>query len=212
MELSDTLLALVDAEARLLSRRLPSGALGLEDLVGHGRVGLLEARDRWDARRGIPFELFARRRVRGAMLDALRAQGFLKRRGWEAARRARLAHAALEVAPVLAGDDDAAELARAAERLAVVFLTDEALSETPDEAPDPEVRLADASLRRRLQDALRGLATEDREVVDAFYDLDEQGRSGAELARHHGLSRSTLSRAHLRVIDRLRDRLTGVEA
>ena len=66
--------------------------------------------------------------------------------------------------------------------------------------------------RRRLRSAIDALATEDREVVDAVYDFDDLGDSGAELARRRGVSRSHVSRAHLRILETLRGVLSEASA
>jgi len=60
--------------SRRISERLPPGCeLGGEDLASFGAIGLLEAFDRFDADRDILFTTFAEYRIRGAMMDALRA-------------------------------------------------------------------------------------------------------------------------------------------
>ncbi len=63
---------MVEAVARQIYSRLPS-SVQLDDLVSVGTLGLIESIDRFDPSRGVPFESFARHRVRGAILDALRA-------------------------------------------------------------------------------------------------------------------------------------------
>lgn len=42
------------------------------DLYGAGVVGLVQSADRWRPETGVPFEAYARRRVRGAILDYMR--------------------------------------------------------------------------------------------------------------------------------------------
>ena len=60
--------------ARRLAARLPSGSeLNRDDLTSHGAIGLLEAIDRFDETRKIQFSTYAEYRIRGAMMDALRA-------------------------------------------------------------------------------------------------------------------------------------------
>ena len=60
--------------SRRISERLPPGCeLGGEDLTSFGAIGLLEAFDRFDEGRDILFTTFAEYRIRGAMMDALRA-------------------------------------------------------------------------------------------------------------------------------------------
>src|SRR5438105_14503878 len=55
-----------------LAGRVPS-CVDLDDLIGAGVLGLIDAVDRFDASRAIPFEANARTRIQGAILDALRA-------------------------------------------------------------------------------------------------------------------------------------------
>lgn len=71
-------LPLVHALARILAGRVPP-SVKAEDLEGYGMIGLLEAIDRFDLDRGIPFEAFARLRIRGAMYDYLRTLDLLPR-------------------------------------------------------------------------------------------------------------------------------------
>lgn len=68
----------VKAIARKIRARLPKG-VDLDDLVSHGVLGLIEAVDRYDASRSVPFEAFARPRIQGAILDALRAIDWVPR-------------------------------------------------------------------------------------------------------------------------------------
>jgi RNA polymerase sigma factor FliA len=62
---------LVRRMARRLAQRLPT-QFELDDLISVGVMGLMDAAGRYRASTGVPFEAFARRRIRGAMLDALR--------------------------------------------------------------------------------------------------------------------------------------------
>ncbi len=66
-------------------------SIDLGDLVQDGVLGLIDAAHRFDEARGIKFETFAERRVRGAMIDALRRDAWPRgvrrvRRELEAAR------------------------------------------------------------------------------------------------------------------------------
>ncbi len=71
-------LPLVRTQTRQMARRLPP-SVKADDLEGYGMIGLLEAIDRFDPDRGIPFEAFARLRIRGAMYDYLRTLDRLPR-------------------------------------------------------------------------------------------------------------------------------------
>ena len=62
---------LVKAMAHRLAQRLPS-QVEMTDLISVGVMGLIDAAGRYKPSTGVPFDAFARRRVQGAMLDALR--------------------------------------------------------------------------------------------------------------------------------------------
>ena len=63
---------LVQRIARQIHSRLPQ-SVELDDLVSVGVVGLIESIARYNPSRGVPFDTYARHRIRGAILDALRA-------------------------------------------------------------------------------------------------------------------------------------------
>src|SRR4029079_4502575 len=83
-------LPFVESLARRMASTMPH-SIDLGDLVQDGVLGLIDAAHRFDAGRGLKFEHFAARRVRGAMIDALRRDAWPRgvrrmRRELEAAR------------------------------------------------------------------------------------------------------------------------------
>lgn len=70
-ELAVKLLPLVKRVALELRERLPQH-IDLEDLTGAGALGLLDAVRKFDARKHVKVETYARHRIRGAILDSLR--------------------------------------------------------------------------------------------------------------------------------------------
>ena len=56
---------------RNIAKRVVPAApqLEVDDLVSAGTIGLIEAVDRYDVKRGVPFTSFAYRRIRGAIID-----------------------------------------------------------------------------------------------------------------------------------------------
>ena len=83
-------LPFVESLARRVAASMPH-SIELNDLVQDGMLGLIDAACRFDEARGIKFETFAERRVRGAMIDALRRDAWPRgvrrqRREIEAAR------------------------------------------------------------------------------------------------------------------------------
>src|SRR6187455_3748346 len=101
-------LPFVEALARRMASTMPH-SIDLSDLVQDGVIGLIDAAHRFDEGRGIKFETFAERRVRGAMIDALRRDAWPRgvrrvRRELEAARE--------ELRRELGGEPTLADLAR----------------------------------------------------------------------------------------------------
>ena len=90
-ELVTKYLPLVRYVAEKVHRRLPPG-VDLESLVHSGVVGLLEALERFDPQRGVDFEVYARYRIQGEVMQCLRSLDWVSRsvRSWgrkiEAAR------------------------------------------------------------------------------------------------------------------------------
>jgi RNA polymerase sigma factor for flagellar operon FliA len=62
------------------------GVLSSEDIISYGTIGLIQAVDRYDPSVGVKFETYAIRRIKGAILDAIRSLQQLSR---DASRRAR---------------------------------------------------------------------------------------------------------------------------
>lgn len=76
---------------------IPSvGVLDQDDLVGFGCIGLINAVDRFDPSRGIRFEAFATARIRGAVIDQLRAINWFPRSAVKRIRQIETAMAVLE--------------------------------------------------------------------------------------------------------------------
>ena len=85
-------LPFVEALARRMAASMPN-SIDIGDLMQDGVLGLIDAAHRFDEARGIKFETFAERRVRGAMIDALRRDAWPRgvrrqRRELDAAREA----------------------------------------------------------------------------------------------------------------------------
>lgn len=82
---------LVKTIAGRMIRRFPNN-VDLDELVSEGILGLMDAMDRFNPARGVPFKSYAEIRVRGAIVDALRHRDFVPRsvrRKWQALERER---------------------------------------------------------------------------------------------------------------------------
>lgn len=103
---------LVRSIATRMVRRFPSH-IEVDDLINIGTLGLIEALDRYDPSRGVPFRAYAEMRIRGAIVDALRQADWVPR---SVRRRAfRLDDARITLKKRLGRDPTLPELAEALE-------------------------------------------------------------------------------------------------
>lgn len=69
---------MVRSIARRIHHRVPRN-VDVDDLISAGLTGLIEAIDRYEPSRAVPFELYARHRIQGAVVDALRGEDWVPR-------------------------------------------------------------------------------------------------------------------------------------
>ena len=81
--------------AQRLASRLPA-SIALDDLVHAGVIGLIDAIEKYDARRDNTFKTYAEFRIRGAMLDAVRSLDWVPRSVRQKERALAQAYATLE--------------------------------------------------------------------------------------------------------------------
>jgi RNA polymerase sigma factor FliA len=218
-------LGLVEAIARKVKRTL-GAAIEVDDLVGYGSKGLVEAAERFDGRAGVAFTTFAYYRIRGAMYDGIRAMGWYSRADYARYRAEERANqylqnqadregAARAQSPDAAGGakpDPAETLASVAEALsgvATVHITSlEAASRVADESlPAPDANVDTVRLSRRLRQALGTLPAKERQLMELYYFADKNlEEAGTEL----GLSKSWACRLHARAVDLLRQAMDDV--
>jgi RNA polymerase sigma factor for flagellar operon FliA len=77
-QLLDRYLGLVHHSAHQLARRI-SRDVEIDDLIGAGTLGLVQALEGFDPGRGLAFSTYAMPRIRGSMLDELRARDWMPR-------------------------------------------------------------------------------------------------------------------------------------
>src|ERR1043165_90450 len=81
--------------AQKIAVRLPSN-IELDDLISSGVIGLMDAIEKYDPSRDNKFKTYAEFRIRGAILDELRAQDWVPRSIREKAKQLERAHLRLE--------------------------------------------------------------------------------------------------------------------
>ena len=190
----------------------------LEELVALGNTGLVEAAQRFEPERGVPFSSFAWYRVQGAIVDGLRRATTLPRSVWAQLVALRAAAAYLEhraerdlgaarggVPPPQGADAlDAAKSALSAIRTMYLTSLEAARDSGFDvagEAVDPAEVLHMQRMAGQLRDALAALPERERELVTKHY---WEGKNLLEAGAELGMSKSWASRLHAQVVDKLR--------
>lgn len=200
-----------------------------EELARAGALGLVEAAQRYSPDRGIPFQRFAARRVRGAMLDAVRAADWAPRSVRRLSRRFDAMEQQLasqlgrtpsttETAEALGmNPKELSKLRSQLYRSVVLALEHEVDGENGEELnlldvlPDranlePEEQLEGRELYSYLQDAIALLPERHRLVIVGYF-LEE--RTSVDLARFLGVTESRVSQLRSDALEMLR---TGISS
>ncbi len=168
--------------ARVL-RRLPPNVLR-EDLVAAGTFGLVDALRR-NTERTAAFEWYARIRIRGAVIDELRAQDWLTRR-----TRTRIASAQARgesAGMAMVGLDDLPE--------------GHSLSLHDESTPSPFQQVEQRMERAALERAIKTLPEREANIVTWHY---FEGAAFKDIAARLGVSEPRISQLHSRAMGRLR--------
>jgi RNA polymerase sigma factor for flagellar operon FliA len=216
-------LPFVEALARRMAASMPN-SIDVGDLVQDGVIGLIDAANRFDESRNIKFETFAERRVRGAMIDALRKDAWPRgvrrqRRELDAAREAlrrELGHepSMAELAARVGSDEK--RLSRTIVRINTIEATsplatgehfDESSLPTalvPSEPESPHRAYERRETRARVRGAIQSLPWRERKVVGLYYYGEVTMK---EIGVAIGVNESRVSQLHARAIRRLRESL-----
>jgi RNA polymerase sigma factor for flagellar operon FliA len=219
-------LPFVEALARRMAASMPN-SIDIGDLVQDGVIGLIDAAHRFDEDRGIKFETFAERRVRGAMIDALRRDAWPRgvrrqRRELDAAReelRRTLGHepSMADLAAKVGSDEK--RLSRTIVRINTIestspLATGDNVDESslppalvPSEPESPDRAYERLETRDRVRAAIQSLPWRERKVIGLYYYGEVTMKEiGAEI----GVNESRVSQLHARAIRRLRDVLGAI--
>jgi RNA polymerase sigma factor FliA len=213
----------VEALARRMAASMPN-SIDIGDLVQDGVLGLIDAANRFDEGRNIKFETFAERRVRGAMIDALRKDAWPRgvrrqRRELDAAREAlrrELGHEPSMADLAARVGSDEKRLSRTIVRINTIEATsplatgehfDESSLPTvlvPSEPESPDHAYERRETRERIRTAIRSLPWREQKVIGLYYYGEVTMR---EIGEEIGVNESRVSQLHARAIRRLRDAL-----
>jgi RNA polymerase sigma factor for flagellar operon FliA len=179
-QIATTYLPKIARIARGMARSLPAH-IDAEDLQHAGVVGLMTALKSYDPKLGDQVDVYVTRRIRGAILDELRALDPLSRDVRRDAKSLRAAERVLE--NELGRPPDEAELARragvavervrevrrAATAAATTALHDLTVEMADAASDDPIERIASSEERARLTAAIQALPPRDQTVLSLYY-------------------------------------------
>ena len=174
---------LVKRVALHLKGRLPN-FMELEELIQVGMIGLIEANNSFNGEMGVDFEIFAKKRIRGAILDQVRKMSYLPRSAIVNLRDHNEATAALsgelgreptqtEIAQFMGKELDEFQRERNhAHRFQTVSLESQ-LPETTEQpasnTTEPEAQVAKEEFMDSLIDAIKTLPERERTVISLYY-------------------------------------------
>lgn len=196
------------------------------DLATAGNMGLIAAIQSFDGRRGVRFEAYGDRRIRGALLDELRNQDWLPRPWRRRLERHKQVHERLcaELGREPHDEELAAALGLSVAAYQSLFglawpLAPSGVGRTAegDEdawlgelevVPDPRAKAADEELTREELLALcaQRMSPQEHRIVYLKY---WQELSLREIGAITGLSESRICKIHAQLLERLAERLAG---
>lgn len=188
------------------------------DLVSEGVFGLMDAIEKFDVDRGLAFQTYAVPRIKGAMIDSLRAADWVPRSVRDKVRAIEKAHLTLQARldRMPTEDEVAAELGITAAALrdlyAKVSFTSISATEdllVVDDAPAPGEALEDDAVRSVLLRHVRELRERDQIIVALYY---YEGFTLAEIGKVLGVTESRVSQLHTRVVLSLRTLIRAANA
>jgi RNA polymerase sigma factor FliA len=230
--LRDQLIVLYSPLVKYVAARV---AVGLpqhvdgSDLVSYGIIGLIDAIDRYDPVRKVKFETYAIPRIKGAIIDELRAIDWVPRSVRSKARAVEQAYASLEASLLRTPTDTevAAELGISEKELQEILrqisfvgvaALDEVLSvggergdratlgdTVPDATDGPSAMFEDKESKEILTQAIKQLGDRERTVLSLYY---YEGLTLAEIGEILGVTESRVCQIHTKAVLQLRARLS----
>ncbi|MGD0167632.1 MAG: RNA polymerase sigma factor WhiG [Gaiellaceae bacterium] len=235
-QLRDRLILTYAPLVKFVAGRLGSGLpahVDEGDLVSYGLLGLIGAIERYDPDRDVKFETYAIARIKGSIIDELRAMDWVPRSVRARARDIERAIGELEAQSgrVPTEEEIAAKLGVSQDELdenlleisrSSIAALDElwtisssggdqvALIDTIEDTqgPEPQAALAQTEMREALGEAIARLPEREKLVVTLYYYEELTLREIGEVL---GVTESRVSQLHTKAILRLKARLGGAQ-
>ncbi|HEY4976683.1 MAG TPA: RNA polymerase sigma factor WhiG [Gaiellaceae bacterium] len=235
-QLRDRLILTYAPLVKFVAGRLGSGLpahVDEGDLVSYGLLGLIGAIERYDPDRDVKFETYAIARIKGSIIDELRAMDWVPRSVRARARDIERAIGELEAqtgrvpndkeiaAKLGVSQDELGENLLEISRSSIAALDElwtissgggdqVALIDTIEDTqgPEPQAALAQTEMREALGEAIARLPEREKLVVTLYYYEELTLREIGEVL---GVTESRVSQLHTKAILRLKARLGGAQ-
>lgn len=212
--------------AQKIAARLPAN-IELDDLISCGVIGLMDAIEKFDPTRDNKFKTYAEFRIRGAILDELRAQDWVPRSVREKAKLVERAYSKLEgelgrpatdeemCKELDIGKDDFYELLNKAKSISVLNIDDSASFNRGDKklmmglienkkSSNPAAAVNYKKIQERIKEGIKSLPEKQRLVLSLYYYEDLNLK---EIGQVLDVTESRVSQLHTQAILKLRGKL-----
>ncbi len=215
--------------AQKIASRLPAN-IELDDLISCGVIGLMDAIEKFDPGRDNKFKTYAEFRIRGAILDELRAQDWVPRSIREKAKLVERTYSKLESALGRPATDDEMcaelhcsqeefhDLLNKAKSISLLNIDDSATFNRGDKkliagvmesskTSNPFVAVSHNDIREKIKEGIKTLPEKQRLVLSLYYYEDLNLK---EIGQVLDVTESRVSQLHTQAIIKLKSKLKGV--
>lgn len=220
---------LVKYIALKIAYRLPPN-IELDDLISCGVIGLMDAIEKFDPSRDNKFKTYAEFRIRGAILDELRAQDWVPRSIREKAKTIERSYQKLEAELGRPATDEEMsnelnitqeefyELLNKAKSISLLNIDDTALFNRGDrrlmagllssnKSTNPYMAVSYKDAREKIKDGIKSLPEKQRLVLSLYYYEDLNLK---EIGQILDVTESRVSQLHTQAILKLRIKLKDI--
>ncbi|MBT3585235.1 MAG: FliA/WhiG family RNA polymerase sigma factor [Halobacteriovoraceae bacterium] len=215
--------------AQKIASRLPSN-IELDDLISCGVIGLMDAIEKFDPTRDNKFKTYAEFRIRGSILDELRAQDWVPRSIREKAKLVERTYAKLDselgrpasdeemCKELQLSQDDFYDLLNKAKSISLLNIDDSGSFNRGDKklmaglmednrTTNPFNAVSYKNIRDKIKEGIAGLPEKQRLVLSLYYYEDLNLK---EIGQVLDVTESRVSQLHTQAIMKLRHRLRSL--